>query len=214
MIARVQFETTLLDTAARETSAESLSIEQLDVCRDMPLRSAVRAPDADSDQFERVLRRDPSVETVHPVEADGDQSLYQVAADPDCSTPDAYQTAVEHGGVLLDGARDTEGLTLELSFPNRDQLRTFREACAAEDISLTVETVHQGGMMAWADQYDVTDPQREVLELAVEKGYFTVPRESSLADLADELDVSSQAVSERLRRGLDSVVAQSVADSG
>jgi predicted DNA binding protein len=44
--------------------------------------------------------------------------------------------------------------------------------------------------------------------VAAQRGYFDGPRRTLLADLADEPDVSSQAASERVRRGLDSLVEE------
>jgi hypothetical protein len=56
----------------------------------------------------------------------------------------------------------------------------------------------------------ITDEQREALVMAFERGYFEEPRETSLEDLAAELDVSASAVGARLRRGMNSLVRMSV----
>lgn len=47
----------------------------------------------------------------------------------------------------------------------------------------------------------LTDRQREVLETALREGYFKVPRECTLEDLATSLDADKSTVSEVLRRG-------------
>lgn len=47
----------------------------------------------------------------------------------------------------------------------------------------------------------LTDKQREMMQTASDMGYFEVPREVGLAAVADEIGISSQAASERLRRG-------------
>jgi len=47
----------------------------------------------------------------------------------------------------------------------------------------------------------LTDRQREVLEAAVREGYFSVPRDCTLAELADSLGVDKSTVSTTLRRG-------------
>jgi predicted DNA binding protein len=54
----------------------------------------------------------------------------------------------------------------------------------------------------------LTDEQREVLQVAHDLGYFDVPRSATLADVAAELGISSQAASERLRRGHRQLIAQ------
>nr|WP_303647872.1 helix-turn-helix domain-containing protein [Haloarchaeobius amylolyticus] len=52
----------------------------------------------------------------------------------------------------------------------------------------------------------LTDAQRELLRSAVSEGYFKVPREVSLVELAELNDISDRELSQELRRGLDVVV--------
>lgn len=60
--------------------------------------------------------------------------------------------------------------------------------------------------------YGVTGPQREALVLAVERGYYDVPRRCTTAELAATLGISDQAVSERLRRGTATLVERTLGD--
>ena len=59
-------------------------------------------------------------------------------------------------------------------------------------------------------RFSLTDEQQDVLEIAFAKGYFDVPRGITLTDLADEIGISHQALSERLRRGQKSVLENTV----
>jgi hypothetical protein len=59
----------------------------------------------------------------------------------------------------------------------------------------------------------LTDRQREALRVALETGYFSVPRETSLEDLAKRLDVSDTAASQRLRRGVENLIADRFGDA-
>ncbi len=65
---------------------------------------------------------------------------------------------------------------------------------------------------AETERYGLTDPQHEALRLALEAGYFDVPRETTLSVLASDLEVSSQALSARLRRGQASVLERALGD--
>lgn len=47
----------------------------------------------------------------------------------------------------------------------------------------------------------LTDRQREVLETALREGYFTIPRECTLSELAGALDVDKSTASDVIRRG-------------
>ncbi|APW98619.1 DNA-binding protein [Halobiforma lacisalsi AJ5] len=48
------------------------------------------------------------------------------------------------------------------------------------------------------DAADITAKQREAIELAVELGYYDRPRRTDLQELADRLEISRSAVSQRL----------------
>jgi hypothetical protein len=52
------------------------------------------------------------------------------------------------------------------------------------------------------DGPSLTANERETLRLALERGYFAVPRETSLVDLADELNRPDVQTSEEIRRGV------------
>lgn len=47
----------------------------------------------------------------------------------------------------------------------------------------------------------LTDRQRELLEIAVQQGYFEVPRDCTLAELAEGIGIDKSTASEVLRRG-------------
>lgn len=57
---------------------------------------------------------------------------------------------------------------------------------------------------------DLTDRQFEAVETATELGYYAAPREASLADVADALEVSEGTASELLRRAESRLMAQLV----
>lgn len=54
----------------------------------------------------------------------------------------------------------------------------------------------------------LTADERETLRVALEKGYFEVPRETTLVKVADELDRSDVEVSQQLRRGMGDVLRE------
>ncbi|WP_435318408.1 helix-turn-helix domain-containing protein [Haloarchaeobius sp. TZWSO28] len=56
------------------------------------------------------------------------------------------------------------------------------------------------------------DDRRELLRVAVQEGYFRVPREVTLTDLAERSGRSSKEVSEELRRAIEEVVLDTMAD--
>ncbi|MGB9953142.1 helix-turn-helix domain-containing protein [Haloarcula marismortui] len=61
--------------------------------------------------------------------------------------------------------------------------------------------------------FDLTDSQRRALVLAVESGYFEVPRGTTLGELGAELGISEQSVSESIRRATNKVLHSVMFDS-
>ena len=62
---------------------------------------------------------------------------------------------------------------------------------------LTEVTNWESGLLSRAD---IRAEQREILKIAVDRGYFETPREVTLDELADELELPRSTVSYRLRR--------------
>ncbi|WP_267643987.1 helix-turn-helix domain-containing protein [Haloarchaeobius amylolyticus] len=52
----------------------------------------------------------------------------------------------------------------------------------------------------------LTSGERKALSIAFKQGYFEVPRQSTLTELADELGESSAELSETLRQGVDKLI--------
>ncbi|WP_284010443.1 helix-turn-helix domain-containing protein [Haloarcula pelagica] len=57
----------------------------------------------------------------------------------------------------------------------------------------------------------LTDRQHEALRIAYERGYFDIPRQASLEDVAEELGITPSSVSERLRRAQTQLIEETVA---
>jgi hypothetical protein len=57
----------------------------------------------------------------------------------------------------------------------------------------------------------LTDHQQEALRIAYERGYFDIPRRTTLEAVAAELGISATSVSERLRRAQTRLIEETVA---
>lgn len=104
-----------------------------------------------------------------------------------------------------------------LRFNNHDKLTHLYNYLTDHDIDVHVERTYTlTEDSERGRQFDLTVEQREALVLALQHGYFATPSETDLGELAAELDISRQAVSDRIRRGnekiLRRVLLSSVAD--
>lgn len=56
----------------------------------------------------------------------------------------------------------------------------------------------------------MTERQRTVVHRAFDQGYFETPKESTLEPIAEEMDISPQAVSGLLNRGLKNLLQETL----
>lgn len=114
--------------------------------------------------------------------------------------------------VVLSGIGREDGWNFEVRGESREAISEFRTSCQENNIDIEITAVHEL-LPVQGDSYDLTGTQREALVLAYESGYFDSPREASLQDLADELGITQQSVSSRLRRGHRRLIAATLAKS-
>lgn len=83
-----------------------------------------------------------------------------------------------------------------------------------EDIDFTVHSVNEEtGSPTTVPVGEITTKQWEAAKLAVESGYYNEPREATLDDLADELNISKSAVSQRLAN-IERMLVLNLIDAG
>ncbi|MEF8914614.1 helix-turn-helix domain-containing protein [Natronomonas sp.] len=108
--------------------------------------------------------------------------------------------------AVLSGVGTKDGWRFEVRGESREAIGEFRTVCEENDIQIEITAVHEL-LAVQGDNYELTEGQREALVLAYERGYFDSPRETSLAELAEELGVTQQSLSERLKRGHRRLIA-------
>jgi predicted DNA-binding protein YlxM (UPF0122 family) len=67
-----------------------------------------------------------------------------------------------------------------------------------------IRKIHQVSNYVNGENSGLIKKQQELLAIAYSNGYFDKPREMTLQEIAEELDISTSAASGRLRRGVKS----------
>jgi predicted DNA binding protein len=148
----------------------------------------------------------PAVSTYQRLHADDERTLARYEADgsgfyefveQSPLTP-AYPVVVRNGWFTVDVTA------------TRDSFDAFRAGLEASPRGYELLSV----VGAVDDEGVLTDRQREVLEQALQAGYFEVPRGCTLADVAASLDVDKSTASEVIRRAEGRLVARHLSASG
>lgn len=151
----------------------------------------IRADDPDA--VSEAVAAHPSVIDHERLEVTDDRSLskYETtdtdlyAFVEDSSLPPEFPVVVHNGWYELDFTG------------TRAEFDRFRAGLEDLEIPYDLLSILEGDGRA-----DLLTPrQREVLEAAIRNGYFEVPRECTLAELADDLEVDKSTASGVLRRG-------------
>lgn len=114
--------------------------------------------------------------------------------------------------TCLSGFRERGVWTLTLRFPSTASVSEWYQACPHSERAVTVQQIRTGPSWRGDPVSVLTDRQREALRTALETGYFSVPRQTSLDALSDRLGISDAAASQRLRRGVESLLVDYFGD--
>jgi predicted DNA binding protein len=164
----------------------------------------------DLDAFDEAMRADPTVEGPTMLAEANDRRLYRVEFTDAGREVATFPTWGEFGLVMLDSRATVDGWRVRVRFPDRDSLGGYLDACRDRDVSFAIEAIFSGSDLVDDVGVRLTPDQREALSTALAVGYFEIPRAATLEDVAERLGISSQATSERLRRGIASLVETTV----
>ena len=156
------------------------------------------------EDFQERVSEHPSVERITLVNEHDDRTLYGL--DWNVARDAFFKGILEAGANLLEGHGTADTWEFEIRFPDHARLSEFQEYCSNAQISLDVGRIYNPTRPEAGMWYGLTEPQREALMRAVEGGYYSIPRQMSTKDLAEELGISDQAVTERLRRAIVTLV--------
>ncbi|EMA26321.1 helix-turn-helix domain-containing protein [Haloarcula argentinensis] len=164
----------------------------------------------DRDRLEEMLDADPTVQSYELVDWTDQTGIYYIEHTPETKLISSVVTDVN--GFLVHTETKGNGWLVRLLLPDREALNTIWEYANENDISLDIIEIYGNTDTGGESSYGLTDEQRIALTTAYENGYFGEPRDISLNEVADEIGLSSTAMSGRLRRGMRNLIAATIID--
>ncbi|MFP8951683.1 helix-turn-helix domain-containing protein [Natrialbaceae archaeon A-arb3/5] len=148
---------------------------------------------------------DPSVEAYELVVETDSRLLFDVTFEDGAGIDQLWDPLLADGGSLLEAWGADGWWQVRVRFPDRDALCNAYDRLVDQGINADLRRVTN---VTESDDPEtrLTPEQREALEAALEHGYFEIPRRISMEELADELGISHQALSERFRRAYETLV--------
>lgn len=165
-------------------------------------------PEGNTETVLERLERTPSVESVAVIDDVDGYRLLRLEWGADVN---GLLAVIRESAAIVIGAVGTaDRWTFRLRFPSYEDLSSFYSRCVDEGVAVDLAELQEAVHPASTRQFGLTDAQRELVLTAYEDGYFDIPRRTTLVELGEKLEVSDSAVSQRLRRGLASLIGSTI----
>jgi hypothetical protein len=209
--ATLRLESPALGSAVGHAADTDVTVEERSMTAEGRLDATVQARGTDIGSFEEGLDADATVSRWVPVGGADTRRLYRVRFTEETSATMHYDGWADGQAVFPSVERTARDWVVEAIMPDRTVLQEFAENCKSEGVQLDLVRIGETDRLGGAQQYGLTDLQAETLLKALDWGYYDVPREANLEEMSERFDVSHQALSERVRRGLASLIENTVA---
>lgn len=184
----------------------------IDLERIVPLREGIIplfwVEGGEPEAIEATLRADSLTEEVTLLTNLDGRYLFEMVWNANIDA--LVQPLIQSGAEVLRAEGGVDRWEFRLQFDNRAKLTDFRERCQANDVDMQLLALYNPAVPLHDDEEPLSNEQFDILATASEKGYFEIPRDITLTELADLIGISPNAASQRMRRGLGTLVEAAV----
>ena len=162
---------------------------------------------AETADVEVIFREHPQIRDVDVLTTAHDATLFEVRWSSDLNG--FVQTLIETQAKILEASGNAQTWDFRLRFPSHEMLAVFNQEVTGDGIPVTLR--HLYNPMGIDERYSTLTPeQRDALVRAYHRGYFEIPRNAVLTEIAEEMGISDSALSQRLRRGTAALIEQAL----
>lgn len=154
------------------------------------------------------LAADSSVEDAATVAPTNSGVLFRITWAPRSRL--LVNSLVETGGTVLSLFGSGGEWHVRALFPDREMLSLAYRFFEANDVTVHVERITDLDSTDHYGRYGLSERQHSTLVTGFRRGYYDVPREVDASELASELGITHQALSERLRRAHSTLIENSL----
>lgn len=191
-----------LGRALRSETEMRIELERI-----VPTKSTILpffwASNGDFELFEETVRDTEEVVELKALDRIDGETLYRIEWRQ--QENDLVGALADTDAVVLEGVGD-EQWHFRVRFSNHADVSRFYNRCTEGDLDIHIDRTYSlTSRESQGLELGLTPEQREALVLALRRGYFETPKHTSLTTLAEELGISQQALSSRIRRGSQNV---------
>lgn len=156
----------------------------------------------DPEDVERTIRTDSMTDDVNVLTTVDERILFEIRWNPEV---DALITPLkESNAEVLRATGSADVWEFRLQFRDRTELADFRDRCQEHGLQMRLAAIYNPSHPE--SEQELSEEQYDIISTAYTNGYWNVPRNIELQDLAELIGISQNAASQRMRRGLSTVV--------
>lgn len=130
------------------------------------------------------------------------RDIYQLTVELDALISEAFAPERFTAAQMEPTVVTPEGWHETKLFESDGAFDGFTDRCEDYGISIELISIEQNpSSSSKCPQYGLTERQHEALTLAISRGYFESPRQTSTEELAEEMGISQPSMSSLIRRG-------------
>jgi hypothetical protein len=164
---------------------------------------------AEDGDLPSVLSEDPTVESAECVAPVGEGGLFRITWRDEVRL---LLSALVRGEATVLSVRGTDGeWRLRLLVDDRDSLSTTFDFLEDHGVDLRLDGIRDLDADDTYRPFGLSEQQYDALVTGLDEGFYHIPRQTDTCDLSDELGITHQALSERLRRAHGTLVENALA---
>lgn len=168
----------------------------------------VNAPDSELTDILSTFETFKEIQSVELLDEFDERALFQIEWNPNYFG--LMEVLARIDVTVLSASGSTHGWLFELRAADRSAFTSFQQECQRRDIPVSLAQLSALSELSIGTVHCLTPEQRAALEPAYLEGYYDDPRETNLESLAEQLDISRQALAARLRRGYRALIEQGI----
>jgi predicted DNA binding protein len=215
-IGKVEIDRPVGQKALRAAPDMEIWIENIRSLGDKPWRFIFWGSGGNFEEYQEGLEIDPDISNYECLTKLPTRRLYRTVLSEQGQQNTVQSIAVEYDIIPISLTMTADRVQLLGRFPSRDAIVALKRACYERDRKFKLLNIYQE-RAAEADQtilnrYGVTKSQQEALVVALKQGYFEIPRQTRMENIADTLGISTSALSSRIRRGQKALLSNTLVE--
>lgn len=154
---------------------------------------------------------EPNVANIELLSELTDGALFQAEWAPNA---ELIQGIKQLNATLIEAVGTADHWRFEVRTQDQSSFNEFQGIFEEEGISIELQRLYDLEQLVEGNYRSVTPEQRETLIAAYQEGYYEQPRQTTQEELGEQFDISHRAVSDRLRRGTQNLIGETLLPSG